>query len=77
MLKIGSRIISLCIAIEPESKRIPALSISEGYMFVAERFIGGDLVKINGKHPVYTVGGDIWYLMTCRILELEHHNHSS
>ena len=45
-------------------------------MFVAERFIGGGLVKINGKHSVSTDGGT-WYPMACRFLGLEHHNHSS
>ena len=41
-------------------------------MFVAERFIGGGLVKINGKHPVSTDGGT-WYPIACRFLGLEHH----
>ena len=40
-------------------------------MFVAERFIRG-LVKIHGKHPVSTDGGT-WYLMACRLLNLDHH----
>ena len=79
MLKVGSEYIWLWVAIKLslENKEILALSISkERNMFVAERFIGGGLVKINGKHPVSTDGGT-WYPMACRFLGLEHHNHSS
>ena len=77
MLKVGSEYIWLWVAIEPESKRILSLSFSkERNMFVAERFIGGGLFKINGKHPVSTDGGT-WYPIACRFLGLEHHDHSS
>jgi putative transposase len=45
LLKVGSELIWLWIAIEPENREILALSISkERNMFVAERFIHG-LIK--------------------------------
>ena len=76
LLKVGSELIWLWIAIEPENRQILALSISkERNMFVAERFIQ-DLVKIYGKHPVSTDGGT-WYPMACQFLKLDHHIHSS
>ncbi|WP_415309613.1 DDE-type integrase/transposase/recombinase [Candidatus Nitrosocosmicus sp. FF01] len=57
MLKVGSELIWLWVAIEPDNRQILALSVSkERNMFVAERFISG-LVKIHGKHPVSTDGG--------------------
>jgi len=76
VLKVGSELIWLWIAIEPENKQILALSISkERNMFVAERFISG-LIHIHGKHPVSTDGGT-WYPQACRFLKLRHHIHSS
>ena len=75
MLKVGSELIWLWVAIEPENKQILALSISkERNMFVAERFIRG-LVKMYGKHPISTDGGT-WYPMASRFLHLDHHIHS-
>ena len=57
LLKVGSELIWLWVAIEPENKQILALSISkERNMFVAERFISG-LINVNGRHPVSTDGG--------------------
>ena len=44
-------------------------------MFVAERFVA-DLIKINGKHTVYSDGG-IWYTQACKLLKLKHHIHST
>ena len=76
LLKVGSELIWLWVAIDPENKQILALFISkERNMFVAERFISG-LVNVNGRHPVSTDGGT-WYPMACRFLGLEHHLHSS
>ena len=76
LLKVGSELIWLWVAIEPENKQILALSISkERNMFVAERFISG-LINVNGRHPVSTDGGTR-YPMACRFLGLEHHLHSS
>ncbi len=76
LLKVGSELIWLWIAIEPENKQILALSISkERNMFVAERFLDG-LIKVHGKHPVSTDGGT-WYPQACRFLNLDHHIPSS
>ncbi len=75
MLKVGSELIWLWVAMEPDNRQILALSVSkERNMFVAERFISG-LVKIHGKHPVSTDGGT-WYPMASRFLNLDHHIHS-
>ena len=64
LLKVGSELIWLWVAIEPENKQILALFISkERNMFVAERFISG-LINVNGRHPVSTDGGDavtLWH----------------
>ena len=74
---MGSELIWLWIAIEPESHQILAQSITqERNMFVAERFLSR-LVNANGKHPVSTDGGGTWYPMACRFLKLKHHVHSS
>jgi transposase-like protein len=76
LLKVGSELIWLWIAIEPENRQILALSISkERNMFVAERFLDG-LIKVHGKHPVST-DGRTWYPQACRFLNLDHHIHSS
>ena len=54
VIKIGSELIWLWVAIDNKTKRILRLSISkERNMFVAERFIA-DLVKNHGKHPIST-----------------------
>ncbi len=76
LLKIGSELIWLWVAIEPTNKEILSVSISkERNMFVAERFLSG-LLEENGEHPVSTDGGT-WYPQACRFLRVEHHLHSS
>jgi putative transposase len=76
LLKVGSELVWLWVAIEPENKQILAPSISkERNMLIAERFISG-LVKIHGNHPVYTDGGT-WHPQACKFLRLKHHLHSS
>jgi putative transposase len=57
LIKVGSELIWLWVAIEPQNRQILAVSISkEKNMFVAERFLS-NLVKEYGKHPVSTDGG--------------------
>ena len=76
MLKGGTQLIWLWMAIEPENREILPVTVSkEGNMLIAERFITR-IVKIDGKHPVSTDGGT-WYPMACRFLKLKHHIHSS
>lgn len=76
VIKIGSELIWLWVAIDNTTKKILRLSISkERNMFVAERFIA-ELVKNYGKHPISTDGGT-WYPQACRFLKLNHHIHSS
>ena len=54
VIKIGSELIWLWVAIDNKTKRILRLSISkERNTFVADRFIA-DLVKYHGKHPFST-----------------------
>ena len=54
VIKIGSELIWLWVAIDNKTKRILRLSISkERNMFVAERFVA-DLIKNHGKHPIAT-----------------------
>jgi putative transposase len=74
-LKVGSELIWLWIAIEPESKEILGIGISkERNMFVADRFIS-KVVDKHGRHPVSTDGGT-WYPQACHFLKLKHHIHS-
>ena len=76
LIKVGSELVWLWVAIESENRQILALSISkERNMFVAERFLSG-LVKIYGKHPVSTDGGT-WYPQACEFIKIDHHIHSS
>jgi putative transposase len=76
LIKVGSELVWLWVAIESKNRQILALSISkERNMFVAERFIS-DVIKNHGKHPVSTDGGT-WYPQACRFLRLKHHIHSS
>ena len=57
LIKVGSELVWLWGAIEPENRLILALSISkERNMLIAERFFSG-LVKIHGKHPISTDEG--------------------
>ena len=76
LIQVGSELVWLWVAIEPENREILALSISkERNMLIAERFLSG-LVRVHGKHPISTDGGT-WYPMACRLLKLKHHLHSS
>ena len=60
VIKIGSELIWLWVAIDNTTKRILGLNISkERNMFVAEQFISR-LIKIHGKHNISTDGGT-WY----------------
>ena len=75
-IKVGSELIWLWVAIEPESKEVLRLNISkERNMFVAKRLLS-NVVKEYGEHPVSTDGGT-WYLQACQFLKLNHHIHSS
>ncbi len=77
LIRVGSELVWLWAAIEPQNRQILALSISkERNMFVAERCLSG-LVKVHGKHPVSTDSGGTWYPQACRFLGLKHHLHSS
>ena len=76
LIKVGSELIWLWVAIEPKNRQILALTISkERNMFVTERFLS-NIVRDYGKHPVSTDGGT-WYPQACRFLKLDHHIHSS
>ncbi len=76
LIKVGSELTWIWVAIEPQNRQILALSISrERNMLIAEKFLSG-LVKSHGKHPISTDGGT-WYPMACRFLKLDHHIHSS
>jgi putative transposase len=76
LVKVGSDLLWLWVAIEPENRLILAQNITqERNMFVAERFMTG-LVKGYGKHHVSTDGGT-WYPQACRFLKLRHHIHSA
>ncbi len=51
LIQVGSELVWLWVATEPENRQILALSISkERNMLVAERFLSG-LVRVHGKHP--------------------------
>ena len=73
LIKIGSELILIWVAIELESKEILGIRISkERNMLLAEQFISS-LVKIHGQHPVSTDGGT-WYPQACKFLRLPHHH---
>jgi putative transposase len=75
LIKVGSELIWLWVAIEPKDKEILSITISkERNMFVAERFLSR-IVKEYGQHPVSTDGGT-WYPQACKFLKIEHHIHS-
>ena len=60
LVKVGSELIWLWVAMEPANKEILSISISkERNMFVAERFLYR-LSEKYGEHPVSTDGGT-WY----------------
>ena len=76
LIQVGSELVWLWVATEPENRQILAVSISkERNMLIAERFLSG-LARVHGKHPISTDGGT-WYPMACRLLKLKHHLHSS
>ena len=76
LIKVGSELVWLWVAIESKNKQILALTTSrERNMFVTERFLS-NIVRDYGKHPVSTDGGT-WYPQACRFLKLNHHMHSS
>ena len=76
LIKVGSELVWLWVAIESKNKQILALTTSrERNMFVTERFLS-NIVRDYGKHPVSTDGGT-WYPQACRFLKLDHHMHSS
>ena len=60
VIKVGSELIWLWVAIDSKNKQILAQNISqERNMFVAERFLS-NIIREYGKHPVSTDGGT-WY----------------
>jgi len=76
LIKAGSDYVWLWVAIEPRDKMILGIRISiERSMLVAEQFIQS-LIRKYGKHNISTDGGT-WYPQACRILNMEHHIHSS
>ena len=76
LIKVGSELVWLWVAIESKNHQILALTISkERNMFVTERFLS-NIVRDYGKYPVSTDGGT-WYPQACRFLKLDHHIHSS
>jgi putative transposase len=75
MLQIGSDQAWLWIAVEPIRRQILGVHISRHRnMLVAESFLRS-LIKIYGKHTVYSDGGS-WYPEACSYLSLEHILHS-
>ena len=76
MLQIGSTEAWLWVAIEPIHKQILGVYVSRHRnMIVAEAFLRS-LVRIYGKHTVYSDGGR-WYPEACISLGLKHRLHSS
>jgi transposase-like protein len=75
MVQIGSADEAwLWIAIEPIHKQILGVYISRHRnMIVAESFLRS-LVKVHGKHTVYSDGGT-WYPEACISLGLKHRLH--
>lgn len=75
LLKIGSELVWLWVAIEPANKEILSISLSkERIMLVAERFLCR-LSEKHGERPVSPDGGT-WYPQACRFLKVRHHIHS-
>jgi len=76
MLQIGNEEAWLWVAVEPIHKQILGVYLSRHRnMIVAESFLRS-LIKIYGKHIVYSDGGT-WYPEACISLGLEHRIHSS
>jgi len=78
LIKVGSDLIWLWVAIEPKHRQILHIDISfERTMLVAERLIAS-LIDKYGKHPVSTADGGTWYPpQACQFLKLDHHIHSA
>jgi putative transposase len=76
MVQIGSNEAWLWIAVEPIHRQILGVYISRHRnMLIAESFLSS-LIKIYGKHIVYSDGGT-WYPEACISLGLKHRLHSS
>jgi len=76
MLQIGSDYAWLWVAIEPIHKQVLGVYISRHRnMLVVESFLR-TLIKIYGKHTVYSDGGS-WYPEACSYLGLKHLLHTS
>jgi putative transposase len=76
MLQIGSSEAWLWIAVEPIHRQILGVHISRHRnMLVAETFLRS-LIRIYGKHTVYSDGGS-WYPEACISLRQKHRLHSS
>ena len=78
MIQIGNANAWLWIAVvEPIHHKILGVYISRHRnMLVAESFLKS-LVKLYGKHIVYSDGGGTWYPEACTSLGLTHILHSS
>jgi putative transposase len=75
MVQIGSDQAWLWIAVEPIHRQILGVYISKHRnMIVAESFLRS-LIKIYGKHTVYSDGGT-WYPEACISVGLQHRLHS-
>jgi putative transposase len=76
MIYIGSDEAWLLIAVEPIRRQILGVYISRHRnMLAAEAFLRS-LIRIYGKHTVYSDGGS-WYPEACISLGLKHRLHSS
>ena len=76
VLQIASNYAWLWVAVEPVHKQNLGVYISRHRnMIVAESFLR-TLIKIYGKHTVYSDGGT-WYPEACISLGLKHRLHSS
>jgi len=76
MLQVGSDYTWLWVAIEPVHKQVLGVYISRHRnTLVAESFLRS-LIKIYGKHTVYSDGGT-WYPEACSYLGLKHLLHTS
>jgi len=76
MIQIGYSEAWLWVVVEPIHKQILGVYISRHRnMIVAEAFLNS-LIKIYGKHTVYSDGGT-WYPEACASLGLKHRLHSS
>jgi putative transposase len=75
-IQIGSTEAWLWVAVEPIHHKILGVYISRHRnMIVAESFLRS-LVKLYGKHIVYSDGG-VWYPEACYSLRLNHRLHTS